>query len=62
PGGGGPPRGAPPHLTGARALGALVLKAFHREPGIRASAALDDALDRALDRLRRTCGLETVRR
>ena len=45
-----------------RTEGALVLKAFHREPGVRASAALDDALDRALDRLRATCGLETVRR
>ena len=36
--------------------GALVVKAFHREPGVRASAALDDALDRALDRLRRAAG------
>ena len=39
-----------------------MLKAFHREPGVRASGALDDALDRALDRLRRACRLETVRR
>jgi uncharacterized protein YcaQ len=49
-------------LKSERAEGALVLRAFHREPGVRASAALDDALDRALDRLRRACGLETVRR
>jgi len=49
-------------LKSERGEGALVLKAFHRENGVRASAALDDALDRALDRLRRACGLETVRR
>ena len=49
-------------LKSERGEGALVLKAFHRERGVRASAALDDALDRALDRLRRACGLETVRR
>ena len=45
-------------LKSERGEGALVVKAFHREPGVRASAALDDALDRALDRLRRACGLE----
>jgi uncharacterized protein YcaQ len=45
-----------------RASGTLVVRAFHREPGVRASAALDDALDRALDRLRRVIGLETVLR
>ncbi len=49
-------------LKSERAEGTLVVKAFHREDGVRASAALDDALDRALDRLRRACGLETVRR
>jgi uncharacterized protein YcaQ len=49
-------------LKSERGEGALVLKAFHREEGVRPSAALDDALDRALDRLRRACGLETVRR
>lgn len=49
-------------LKSERGEGALVLKAFHREPGVRASVALDDALDKALDRLRRACGLETVRR
>ena len=49
-------------LKSERAEGALVVKAFHREPGVRESAALSDAFDRALDRLRRACGLETVRR
>ena len=49
-------------LKSERDEGALVVKAFHREPGVRASGALDDALDRALDRLRRACGLELVRR
>jgi uncharacterized protein len=49
-------------LKSERGEGALVLKTFHRERGVRASALLDEALDRALDRLRRTCGLETVRR
>jgi uncharacterized protein YcaQ len=48
-------------LKSERAEGALVVKAFHREDGIRDSAALGDAFDRALDRLRRACGLETVR-
>ena len=49
-------------LKSQRGEGALVLKAFHRETGVRASAALDEALDRALDRLRQACGLEFVRR
>ena len=49
-------------LKTERAEGALVVKAFHLEPGVRRSAALEDALDRALDRLRRTIGLEHVRR
>jgi uncharacterized protein YcaQ len=49
-------------LKSERGEGALVVKAFHREDGVRPSAALDDALDTALDRLRRACGLETVRR
>jgi uncharacterized protein YcaQ len=40
----------------------LVVKALHLERGVRRSAALDDAFDRALDRLRRTVGLEHVRR
>ncbi len=49
-------------LKSERAEGTLVVKAFHREDGVRASAALDDALDRALDRLARSIGLEQVRR
>ena len=49
-------------LKSERASGELVVKAFHREQGERGSGALDDALDRALDRLRRVIGLETVRR
>ncbi len=49
-------------LKSERGEGALVVKDFHREAGVRDSGALDDALDRALDRLRRACGLETVRR
>jgi uncharacterized protein YcaQ len=49
-------------LKSERASGELVVKAFHREPRVRASAALDDAFDRALERLRRVIGLETVRR
>ncbi|MGI8421946.1 MAG: winged helix-turn-helix domain-containing protein [Gaiellaceae bacterium] len=49
-------------LKSERAEGRLVVKAFHRESGVRASTALDDALDRALDRLARTIGLEEVRR
>jgi len=47
-------------LKSERKEGALVVKAFHLEPGIRRSAALDEAFDRALDRLRRTVGLERV--
>jgi len=45
-----------------RAAGVLHVKAFHLEPGVRRSAALDDALDRALARLVRAVGAETVRR
>jgi uncharacterized protein len=47
-------------LKSERAQGTLVAKAIHLEPGVRRSNALDDALDRALDRLRRTIGLEQV--
>jgi len=49
-------------LKAERAEGTLVLKALHLEQGVRPSAALNDALERALDRLRRTTGLERVRR
>ncbi|HXG76588.1 MAG TPA: crosslink repair DNA glycosylase YcaQ family protein, partial [Gaiellaceae bacterium] len=49
-------------LKSDRAGGTLLLKAFHREPGVRASRALDEALERALERLRRTAGLERVLR
>ncbi|MBA3245881.1 MAG: winged helix-turn-helix domain-containing protein [Actinobacteria bacterium] len=49
-------------LKSERAEGRLVVKAFHREDGVRASGALDDALDRALARLARTIGLAEVRR
>jgi uncharacterized protein YcaQ len=49
-------------LKSERAEGALVVRALHLEPGVRRSGALDDAFDRALDRLRRTAGLERVRR
>jgi uncharacterized protein len=49
-------------LKSERGEGALVVKALHLEDGVRRSAALDDAFDRALDRLRRTIGLEHVRR
>ena len=49
-------------LKSERASGTLVVKAFHRETGVRASSALDDAFDRALDRLRATAGLERVAR
>jgi hypothetical protein len=47
-------------LKSERGEGALVVKAFHLEPGIRRSVALDDAFDRALDRLRQAIGLERV--
>lgn len=49
-------------LKSERKEGRLVVRAFHREDGVRASGALDDALDRALDRLARTIGLEEVQR
>jgi uncharacterized protein YcaQ len=49
-------------LKSERREGELVLKSFHRETGVRKSAALDEALDRALARLARTIGLESVRR
>jgi uncharacterized protein YcaQ len=47
-------------LKTERGEGRLVVRAFHVEPGVRRSGVLDDALDRALDRLRRTIGVERV--
>jgi uncharacterized protein YcaQ len=47
-------------LKSERREGSLVVKAFHLEPGVRPSRRLDEAFDRALDRLRRTVGLERV--
>ena len=49
-------------LKTERGDGTLVVKALHLEAGVRRSAALDDAFERALERLRRTIGLEAVRR
>ena len=49
-------------LKSERSDGALVVKALHIEDGVRRSAALEDAFERALDRLRRTIGVEHVRR
>jgi uncharacterized protein len=49
-------------LKSERGDGALVVKALHLERGVRRSAALDDAFERSLDRLRRTIGLDHVRR
>ncbi len=49
-------------LKSERKEGALVVKAFHLEPGVRRSKALDDAFERALDRVRRVAGLERVTR
>ena len=47
-------------LKSERGDGKLVVRAFHREDGVRPTGALDDALDRALARLARTIGLEEV--
>jgi len=49
-------------LKAERQAGVLVVRSFHREPGVRGSAALDEAFDRALARLARSIGLEEVRR
>ena len=49
-------------LKAERAEGALRLRAFHLEPKVRRSAALEAALDRALDRLARVLWLERVER
>jgi uncharacterized protein len=49
-------------LKAERAVGALRVRAFHLEPNVRRSAALEAALEKALDRLARTLGLERVER
>jgi uncharacterized protein YcaQ len=49
-------------LKADRRDGTLVVRAFHLEPGVRGSAALGEAFERALDRLRLIGGLERVRR
>ncbi len=49
-------------LKADRAEGVLRLKAFHREQGVRASAALDTALDGALQALATRLGLDTIAR
>jgi uncharacterized protein YcaQ len=49
-------------LKSDRADGTLVVRAVHPETGVRASGAFDDALDAALDRLRRVARLDRVRR
>jgi uncharacterized protein len=49
-------------LKSERGEGVLVVKAFHLERGVRRSGSLDEAFERALDRLRRTIGLERVER
>ena len=47
-------------LKSERAAGTLVVRAFHLEDRVRRSAALDDAFDRALERLRAVIGLDAV--
>ena len=47
-------------LKSDRKEGALLVKAFHLERGVRRSAALENAFDRALERLRRVTRLERV--
>src|SRR5262245_46920842 len=49
-------------LKSERKEGSLVVKALHLEPGVRRSKALDEAFERALDRVRRVAGLEHVTR
>jgi uncharacterized protein len=49
-------------LKSDRTTGTLTVRAFHLEPNVRASRALDGALEKALWRLARYIGLEHVRR
>ena len=49
-------------LKSDQAEGVLRVRAFHLEPKVRRSGALESALERALDRLSRVLGLERVER
>ncbi len=49
-------------LKSDRAARVLRVRAFHREPGVRASAALEAAFERALGRLARVLGLDSIER
>ncbi|HEY7602862.1 MAG TPA: crosslink repair DNA glycosylase YcaQ family protein [Gaiellaceae bacterium] len=49
-------------LKSDRGEGVLRVRAFHLEPGVRRSGALETALEKALDRLARVLGLEQVSR
>jgi uncharacterized protein YcaQ len=49
-------------LKSDRGEGVLRVRAFHLEPKVRRSAALEAALEKALDRLARVLGLDTVAR
>ena len=49
-------------LKSDRGDGVLRVRAFHFEPGVRRSGALETALEKALDRLARVLGLERVAR
>jgi uncharacterized protein YcaQ len=49
-------------LKAERPEGVLRVRAFHLEPKVRRSAALETALEKALERLARVLGLERVER
>jgi uncharacterized protein YcaQ len=49
-------------LKAERAEGVLRVKAFHLEPGVRRSKALESAFDKALERLARITGTATIQR
>jgi uncharacterized protein YcaQ len=49
-------------LKTERAEGVLRVKAFHLEPGVRRSKALESSFDKALERLARITGTATIRR
>jgi uncharacterized protein YcaQ len=48
-------------LKADRAESVLIVRAFHLEPGVRRTTALNDAFERALARLARTIGVTSVR-